>query len=41
MNAATKELVASLLTTEPVVLPTPDIGDVQVTIEMLQDLGAR
>lgn len=41
-NAATKELVASLLTTEPVVLSNvPDIGDVQVTIEMLQDLGAE
>jgi UDP-N-acetylglucosamine 1-carboxyvinyltransferase len=39
-NAATKELVAALLTSEPVTLMNvPDIGDVQVTIEMLQDLG--
>jgi UDP-N-acetylglucosamine 1-carboxyvinyltransferase len=41
-NAATKELVAALLTTEPVNLTNvPDIGDVQVTIEMLQDLGVK
>lgn len=41
-NAATKELVAALLTTEPVTLTNvPDIGDVDVTIEMLQGLGAK
>lgn len=39
-NAATKELVACLLASEPVTLSNvPDIGDTQVTIEMLQGLG--
>ncbi len=41
-NAATKELVAALLTSEPVTLKNvPEIGDVDVTIEMLQGLGAK
>ncbi len=41
-NAATKELVAALLTDEKVVLSNvPDIGDVAVTIEMLEDLGVK
>lgn len=40
-NAATKELVACLLTDEPVTLRNvPNIGDVDVTIEMLELLGA-
>ncbi len=40
-NAATKELVATLLTSEPVTLTNvPQIGDVDVTIEMLEELGA-
>lgn len=40
-NAATKELVACLLTDEPVRLENvPDIGDVRTTIEMLASLGA-
>ena len=39
-NAATKELVASLLTDEEVMLTNvPDIGDVDVTIDMLRGLG--
>jgi UDP-N-acetylglucosamine 1-carboxyvinyltransferase len=41
-NAATKELVAALLSSEPVTLTNvPEIGDVSVTIEMLEDLGAK
>lgn len=41
-NAATKELVAALLTDEPVTLTNvPDIGDTAVTIEMLRALGVR
>ncbi len=41
-NAATKELVAALLSDEPVILENvPKIGDVDVTIGMLQALGAR
>ncbi|MDQ7815148.1 MAG: UDP-N-acetylglucosamine 1-carboxyvinyltransferase [Patescibacteria group bacterium] len=41
-NAATKELVAALLTDEKVVLSNaPDIGDVAVTAEMLEDLGVK
>lgn len=41
-NAATKELVAALLTSEPVTLSNlPDIGDVQATIDMLRDLGVQ
>lgn len=41
-NAATKELVASLLADEPVTLENvPRIGDVEVTIGMLKALGAR
>lgn len=41
-NAATKELVAALLTDDKVVLRNvPDIGDVAVTAEMLSDIGAK
>ena len=41
-NAATKQLVATLLADSPVILHNvPDIGDVQVTLEMLRDLGAQ
>lgn len=41
-NAATKEIVAALLADEPVVLNNvPKIGDVDVTIDMLRDLGAK
>lgn len=41
-NAATKELVAALLASEPVTLTNvPDIGDVAVTMEMIEDLGAK
>ncbi len=41
-NAATKELVACLLADEPVTLENvPQIGDVDVTISMLRDLGAK
>jgi UDP-N-acetylglucosamine 1-carboxyvinyltransferase len=41
-NAATKELVATLLSDSPVVLHNvPDIGDVEVTIEMLNALGVK
>ncbi len=41
-NAATKQLVASLLTDEPVILRNvPDIGDVRDTLQMLQELGVR
>jgi UDP-N-acetylglucosamine 1-carboxyvinyltransferase len=41
-NAATKELVAALLSSEPVtLLNVPDIGDVAVTIEMLEGLGMK
>lgn len=41
-NAATKELVATLLASEPVtLLNVPDIGDTQATIEMLEGLGAH
>jgi UDP-N-acetylglucosamine 1-carboxyvinyltransferase len=40
-NAATKEIVASLLADGPVILRNvPDIGDVHVTIDMLRGLGA-
>ena len=40
-NAATKELVACLLSDEPVKLSNvPIIGDTEVTIGMLRDLGA-
>jgi UDP-N-acetylglucosamine 1-carboxyvinyltransferase len=39
-NAATKELVACLLTKVPVTLTNvPQIGDVDVTIDMLKGLG--
>jgi UDP-N-acetylglucosamine 1-carboxyvinyltransferase len=39
-NAATKELVACLLTSDKVTLMNvPDIGDVSVTIDMLRGLG--
>ncbi|MBU1032677.1 UDP-N-acetylglucosamine 1-carboxyvinyltransferase [Patescibacteria group bacterium] len=41
-NAATKQLVATLLADSPVILHNvPDIGDVHVTLEMLKDLGAH
>lgn len=41
-NAATKELVACLLSDEPVILHNvPDIGDVHVTLEMLRALGVK
>ena len=41
-NAATKELVASLLTSESVTLTNvPNIGDVEVTLAMLKHLGAK
>ena len=41
-NAATKELVACLLAYDIVTLENvPDIGDVDVTIEMLKSLGAK
>ena len=40
-NAATKQIVASLLTDEEVVLHNvPQIGDVAITIEIVQSLGA-
>ncbi len=40
-NAATKMLPACLLTSEPVILHNvPDIGDVRVVIELMQQLGA-
>ncbi|MFZ6015812.1 MAG: UDP-N-acetylglucosamine 1-carboxyvinyltransferase [Patescibacteria group bacterium] len=39
-NAATKQLVAALLSDEPVILNNvPQIGDVDATIELLQGLG--
>lgn len=41
-NAATKELVATLLTSAPVtLLNVPQIGDVDVTVEILEGLGAK
>lgn len=41
-NAATKMLVASLLTDEEVVLENcPDLGDVQITIELCKIVGSR
>lgn len=41
-NAATKEIVASLLTREPCQLSNvPRIGDIDVTLEMCRRLGAR
>jgi len=41
-NAATKELIACLLSDEPVVLHNvPDIGDVDVTLEMIRALGVK
>ncbi len=41
-NAATKELVASLLADSPVTLRNvPEIGDVDVTLEMLSALGTK
>src|SRR4051794_20628381 len=41
-NAATKQIVASLLTDEEVVLHNvPQIGDVAITIEIVQSLGAH
>jgi UDP-N-acetylglucosamine 1-carboxyvinyltransferase len=41
-NAATKQIVASLLTDEEIVLHNvPRIGDVDITIEIVRSLGAR
>jgi UDP-N-acetylglucosamine 1-carboxyvinyltransferase len=41
-NAATKQLVATLLSEEPVTLTNvPKIGDVEVTIDIIRDLGAK
>ena len=41
-NAATKQIVASLLTDEEVVLRNvPQIGDVAITIDIVQSLGAQ
>lgn len=41
-NAASKELVASLLTNDPVTLENvPHIGEMDLTIQLLEDLGAR
>src|SRR3989338_712969 len=41
-NAATKMMVASLLTGEPCVLRNvPQIGDVQITAELCQNIGAK
>ncbi|MDD5726040.1 MAG: UDP-N-acetylglucosamine 1-carboxyvinyltransferase [Patescibacteria group bacterium] len=41
-NAATKQLVAALLSDEPVILHNvPQIGDVSATIEMLEGLGVK
>jgi len=41
-NAATKQIVASLLTDEEVVLHNvPQIGDVAITIDIVQSLGAE
>src|SRR5689334_17089142 len=41
-NAATKELVATLLADEPVTLTNvPKIGDVDVTLDILRELGAK
>jgi len=41
-NAATKQIVASLLTDEEVVLHNiPQIGDVAITIDIVQSLGAK
>lgn len=41
-NAATKMMIASLLTSEPVVLENcPQIGDVEITTELCRALGAK
>jgi UDP-N-acetylglucosamine 1-carboxyvinyltransferase len=41
-NAATKQIVASLLTDEEVILHNvPEIGDVAITIDIVQSLGAQ
>ncbi len=41
-NAASKELVATLLADEPVILENvPQIGEIDLTCEMLQGLGAK
>ncbi|GAH25559.1 unnamed protein product, partial [marine sediment metagenome] len=41
-NAATKMMVASLLTNEEVILENcPDLGDVQITIELCQIVGSE
>jgi len=41
-NAATKMMIASLLTTEPVILDNcPRIGDVEIAAEILKKIGAK
>jgi UDP-N-acetylglucosamine 1-carboxyvinyltransferase len=41
-NAATKMMIASLLTDEPVILDNcPQIADVEITTELIQSLGAK
>ena len=41
-NAATKMMVASLLTSEPCVLDNfPDIGDTEITAELCRDIGSK
>ena len=41
-NAATKQMVASLLSPEPVILHNvPDIGDVKVTEELIKGVGTK
>lgn len=41
-NAATKMMVASLLTDEPCVLENfPDIGDTEITAELCRDIGGK
>src|SRR5688500_18218904 len=41
-NAATKLMVASLLTDEPVILyNTPHIGDVEITSELCRGVGTK
>src|SRR3989344_4007992 len=41
-NAATKMMVASLLTDEPCVLENfPNIGDTEITAELCRDIGSK
>ena len=41
-NAATKQMVACLLTSDPVTLKNiPQIGDVDATVELLEELGVK